>query len=119
MRSEPETVVYGLAVSGKNLFAGSSGGVFRSTNNGTSWTAASTGFANTTVHALAVSGTNLFTAICGSGVLRRPLSQMVTSVEKVTSDLPTLWLVAGATNDDFKHQSEDIKGYTKVKAEKR
>ena len=29
-----------LAVSGTNLFAGTDGGVFLSTNNGTSWTAA-------------------------------------------------------------------------------
>jgi hypothetical protein len=49
-----------FAVNGANLFAGTAfgGGVFLSTNNGTSWTA--TGLTNTNVYAFAVSGTNLF-----------------------------------------------------------
>ena len=39
-----------LAVSGTNLFAGTDGGgVFLSTNNGTSWTAVNTGLTNTDV----------------------------------------------------------------------
>jgi predicted esterase len=53
--------VYALAISGMNLFAGTNGGgVFLSTNNGTSWTAASPGLTNTNVNALAISGMNLF-----------------------------------------------------------
>jgi ligand-binding sensor domain-containing protein len=53
--------VYAFAVSGTNLFAGTDeGGVFISTNNGTSWTAASTGLTNATVQCFAVSGTNIF-----------------------------------------------------------
>jgi hypothetical protein len=57
-----------LAVSGTNLFAGTGGSVFRSTDNGTSWTAASTGLPTTqTVNALVVSGTNLL-AGGGGGV---------------------------------------------------
>jgi hypothetical protein len=52
----PNTLVHALAVSGTNLFAGTHGsGVFLSTSNGTSWTAASTGLTNTDVFALAVS----------------------------------------------------------------
>jgi hypothetical protein len=71
-----------LAVSGTNLFAGTYGGVFHSTNNGTSWTAASTGLTNANVWSLAVSGTDLFVGT-SSGVWRRPLSEMITtSVEK-------------------------------------
>jgi len=57
-----------FAVSGTNLFAGTIGGVFLSTNNGTSWTAASTGLTNYYVWALAVSGTNLFAGTYGGGV---------------------------------------------------
>ena len=50
-----------LAVSDTNLFAGTDGeGVFRSTDNGNSWTAASTGLTNTPVQALAVLDTKLF-----------------------------------------------------------
>jgi len=57
---------YSLAVSGTNLFAGTlGGGVFLSTNNGSSWTAVNAGLTNTSVQSLAVSpngagGTNLF-----------------------------------------------------------
>jgi hypothetical protein len=49
-----------LAVSGMNLFAGNLGGVFRSTDEGTSWTAVNDGLTDTAVMVLAVSGTNLF-----------------------------------------------------------
>jgi len=58
--------VRSFAVSGRNLFAGTyGGGVFLSTNNGTSWTTVNTGLTNTSVRALAVSpngagGANLF-----------------------------------------------------------
>ena len=48
--------IHCFAVSGTNLFAGTDGGgVFLSTNNGTSWTAVNTGLTNTYVYALAVS----------------------------------------------------------------
>jgi hypothetical protein len=68
--------VTALLVSGTNLFAASfndnviehvpsNNGVFRSTDNGTTWTAANTGLC-LNVRALAVSGTNLFAG--GSGV---------------------------------------------------
>jgi hypothetical protein len=60
--------VYSFAVSGTNLFAGTFGGVFLSTNNGTSWTAVNNGLTNTWVNALAVSGTNLFAGTNGGGV---------------------------------------------------
>ncbi len=50
--------VYALTVLGSNLVAGTGGGVFISSNNGTSWTNA--GFANNSVSALFVSGTSLY-----------------------------------------------------------
>jgi photosystem II stability/assembly factor-like uncharacterized protein len=61
--------IISLAVSGTNLFAGTGGGVFLSTNNGTSWAAVNNGVTNTNVSALAVSGTNLFAGTEG-GVFR-------------------------------------------------
>ncbi len=80
-------IVRSFAVSGTNLFAGTSGGgVFLSTNNGASWTAVSTGLTNTHVYALGVSGTNLFAGTYGGGVWRCPLSQMITSVKETISD---------------------------------
>ena len=80
--------VYSLAVSGTDLFAGTSdGGVFLSTDGGTSWTAASTGLMNTYVFSLAVSGSSLFAGTYGGGVWRRPLSEM-TSVRPSLGELP-------------------------------
>ena len=59
-------VVYCLEVSGTNLFTGGYGGVFLSTNNGTSWTAVNTGLTRAIAYDLTVSpagggaGTYLF-----------------------------------------------------------
>ena len=85
-----------LAVSGTNLFAGTiGGGVFLSTNSGASWTAARTGLPmNNSVSALAVSGANLFAGTWGGGIWKRPLSEMVTSVEALSSALPTHFSLA-------------------------
>jgi hypothetical protein len=44
---------------------------------------------NPYVRALAVSGTNLFAGTGNGGVWRRPLSEMITSVERLSTDLPT------------------------------
>jgi hypothetical protein len=46
--------------SGTNLFAGTSYGIFLSTDNGQNWTAVNTGATNTDIKALAVSGMNLY-----------------------------------------------------------
>jgi hypothetical protein len=87
-------VVSTVAVLGTNLFAGIYlGSVFLSTNNGTSWTAVDSGLTNTSVNALAASGTNLFAGTDGSGVWRRPLSEMVTFVAPSISDLPHTFLL--------------------------
>ena len=84
------TYVKALSVSGTNLFAGTQGGgVFLSTNNGTSWTEVNTGLTNTNVLSLApdlLSG-NLFAGTYG-GVWRRPLSEIITSVEQHASGMP-------------------------------
>jgi hypothetical protein len=54
-------LVGSFAVSGRNLFAGTQGGgIFLSTNNGTSWIEVNTGMTSTGCSAFAVSGTNLF-----------------------------------------------------------
>jgi len=70
--------ILALAVSGTNLFAGTEGdGVFLSTDNGASWTAASSGLPeDTEILCLAVNGPNLF-AGTGSSVCRFPLSDII------------------------------------------
>ena len=45
---------------GANLFAGTGGGVFLSSNNGTNWSPVNDGLWNTGISSLAVIGTNLF-----------------------------------------------------------
>jgi len=86
----PGVPVLSVAVSDTNLFAGTDGnGVFRSTNSGTNWTAASTGLTNTVTWVLAVSGSYLIAGSNGDGVWRRPLSELTTSVERLSNDLPT------------------------------
>jgi hypothetical protein len=53
------------------LFAGTyGGGVFRSTNNGTSWTEVNTGLTNQLINAFAIIDTVLFTGTYGGGVFR-------------------------------------------------
>jgi hypothetical protein len=81
--------VYALAMSGTNLFAGTRGGIFLSTNSGTSWSAVNSGLTDSIAYALAVSGTNLFAGTIAHGVWRRPLSEMITSVQEIArNELP-------------------------------
>ncbi|MDP2886983.1 MAG: T9SS type A sorting domain-containing protein [Ignavibacteria bacterium] len=87
--SVTNTVVTSFALSGTNLFAGTTVGVFLSTNNGTSWTAVNTGLTDANVWSLAISGANLFAGTMSGGVWRRALVEMVTSVERFSTDLPT------------------------------
>jgi hypothetical protein len=74
--------VHALGSSGSVLFAGTYGnGVFRSGNNGESWAAVNDGLANLNVYSLAIVDTFLLAGTYGNGVWRRPLSEMVTSVD--------------------------------------
>ena len=62
--------VYSLAISGTNLFAGGSGGIYLSNSNGSSWTLVTSGLPTSTIGVwnLAVRDTNLFAGIYGGGV---------------------------------------------------
>ena len=85
--------IYSMAVvpngsGGTNLFAGTDGdGVFLSSDNGVSWVNANSGLANKYIYTLVVDGTDLVAGTDG-GVYRRPLMDLVTSVEKVSSGVP-------------------------------
>jgi hypothetical protein len=87
----PNWDVNALAVRGTNLFAGTFGGVFLSTNNGASWAAVNLGLPDTSyINALIINGNYLFAGTWNNGgVWRRPLSEMITSVERLSTDLPT------------------------------
>ena len=63
--------VYSFATSGTNLFAGTNGGVYLSTDNGTSWGAVNNGLPGGCYgRALLVSGANLFVGTWGKGIFR-------------------------------------------------
>ncbi|MBN2354666.1 hypothetical protein JXO59_01050 [candidate division KSB1 bacterium] len=49
-----------LAASGTNLFCGSQGGVFLSTNNGAEWTAVNSRLNNSKIKTITVMGINIF-----------------------------------------------------------
>jgi len=95
--------VYSLATcvngtSGTNLFAGTIfGGVYLSTNNGTNWTEVNSGlsYENDYIYSLVVSGPYIFagTLHVNGGVWRRPLSEMVTSVENDSELIPEQFIL--------------------------
>ena len=63
----PEGAFVGsIVASGANLFAGTSAGVFRFTNNGATWV--SSGLESFSVQALAVHGSSVFAGTSGSGI---------------------------------------------------
>jgi hypothetical protein len=62
--------VHAFAVDGDNIFAGTEGGVFFSSNNGTTWTSRSTGLTSLRIRGLAIIGSNIFAATYGGGVFR-------------------------------------------------
>jgi photosystem II stability/assembly factor-like uncharacterized protein len=51
-----------FTVDGMNIFAGTTGGIFLSTDNGKSWSGVYSGLTNSFTNALALSGSNLFAA---------------------------------------------------------
>jgi len=86
----PLANVDSIPVPGTNRIAESdSGGVYLSTNNGTSWTAVDSGLTSTYIWSLAVLGTNLFAGTAAGSVWRRPLSEMVTGVQEQQKNPPT------------------------------
>jgi hypothetical protein len=70
-----------FAVKGDTTFAGAyRGGVFLSANNGASWIADGGGLPNTGNTYLAIGDSTLYAGIYGSGVWRRPLSEVTTGI---------------------------------------
>jgi hypothetical protein len=81
------TYVYCLTTSGTNIFAGTWDGVFLSIDNGTNWIPVSTGLTNTDILSLVVVGNDLFAGTDG-GVWKRPLPEMITSVNVLSTASP-------------------------------
>jgi photosystem II stability/assembly factor-like uncharacterized protein len=62
--------VHAFAVDGDNIFVGTEGGVFFSSNNGATWTPRSVGLTSLRIRALAIAGSNIFAATRDGGVFR-------------------------------------------------
>ncbi len=99
--SDPYVAINNLAVSGANIFASTSDGrVFLSTNNGTNWTDESSGLTGQAITSITACDTYLFIGVTYSvknqnnqnipvdGIMRRPLSEMVTAVKEAKSEIP-------------------------------
>jgi hypothetical protein len=72
------------------VFAGTKGsGVFVTGDNGAIWTSANPGLPSKDILSLVVSGSFLYAGTRGTGVWRRPLSEMVTSVKELSTGVPT------------------------------
>ena len=69
------------------LFGGAAGGVFRSSDNGDSWSQINTGLTNTSVSALAVNSSDDIFAGTNGGVFRHVESP--TAVEEISSSIPS------------------------------
>ena len=96
-----------LAMSSANLFAGTNAGVFLSTNNGASWTAVNEGLMWTGGSGtLEVSGANLLLGTCFRGIWRRALSEMITMVNVVSGDVPTIFRLEQNYPNPFNPNSE-------------
>lgn len=71
-----------LTTSGTNLFAGTSGGgVFLTSDYGSNWSEVNNGLTSLGISALKVMGQKIFAGTAYAGVWRRPLSEIITSVE--------------------------------------
>ena len=93
-----------LAVSGTDVFVGTgfaffgvhgAKGIFRTTNNGASWTAANSGLTDTCVYSLAVSRTNLFAGTLCGGVFRSTDNGTSWTATSLTSAFVTSFAVSG------------------------
>ena len=74
-----ETYVITLAADGVNLFAGTMHGIFFSNDLGNSWQSANDGLVNGFILSLYLSDSLLYAGSGGSGVWKRPLSEISTT----------------------------------------
>jgi photosystem II stability/assembly factor-like uncharacterized protein len=87
--------IHTLPLSGTTLFAGThNNGVFRSTDNGSSWTAVNSGLTSPDILSLAVNGTTLFAGTNGSGLCRSVNSGASWTQTDAARPFSQVWAVA-------------------------
>lgn len=80
--------VKSLAVSGNNVFAGTqTQGVYYSSNSGTNWVLKNVGLTNLSGNALLINGDYIYLGTNGSGVWKRPLSEVL-AVNNISTEIP-------------------------------
>ena len=67
-------MVFALAISGNNIFAGTNNGVYLSSNNGSNWV--NTGLTNESVSTLAINNDTIYAGTDSAGVWKRALSDI-------------------------------------------
>jgi hypothetical protein len=83
------SIINALAVSGLNVFAGSSGGgIYLTTNFGANWSSVGVGMPNTTIYSFIIKDTDIFAGASTGMVYRRALSEMITSLNLISSQVP-------------------------------
>jgi hypothetical protein len=85
--------INGLVIVGQNIFAATTGGIFLSSNDGGTWIEIDQGLINKNVNTLAIGGAYLYTGTMGSGVWRRPLSEVITEVENGIKQFPSRFVL--------------------------
>jgi ligand-binding sensor domain-containing protein len=91
-------IVNCLTVMGSNLFAGTNGGIYVSTNNGTSWTSAKTGLTSVHVSAIVQKGANLFAGTTGGVYMSANQGANWSSVNTGLKDLNVMSLTVHGSN---------------------
>ena len=92
-------IVTGIAVYKSNIFISTWGdGIFLSSDSGQSWSKINTGLSNLYISSLAVSNSTIYIGVAretnvGSIVYKRPVSEVITNVEKDISTIPLVYLL--------------------------
>lgn len=90
--------VRALLVNGTTVLAGTNSGIWRTTDNGTTWTQANTGLTTTDVRALALSGTTVYAGTFGGGVFRSTDGTNWTAVNTGLTNSVVYSLAANSTD---------------------
>src|SRR5258708_36550831 len=96
--------VYALQATGTQLFvpvADPAGGAWRTNDNGAHWGNVSTGLTPTDVTSLDTSRGYLYVGTAAFGLWRRPLSEMITSVQSNTKVLPAVFKLLPSYPNSF------------------
>jgi hypothetical protein len=99
--------VHCFAISGSTVFAGAANGVFFSTDNGSSWTAANTGLTDPYVNALAIHGTTIL-AGTSNGLFRSTNNGANWTAENTGLTHPQIEAVTSGGSNFFLANSDSV-----------